>query len=338
MTTNTVPRLLLRLDAGPVGLGHAVRVAGIVGLIEPRPDLLLVGSGDGLSRWFPNVRKIAPGTVEELAALCDRERPSAVLLDIPHYPDRLFEALRDIGTPIICIDDVGGDVAADLIVNGTILDSYHHYPLAPSDGIQLIGGAFALVRPAFGAHLWQPAAKAAVAIVVGSGERARDWAFRLLSDDLDRTGWGETTMVIGGAFADADRLGEAAKDAGVVLRQSLDATALATLLSSTSVALITGGMIVYEALAVGVPAIVFPQIENLIPEAAFLSSRGMIEDLGFDGGMKLDRVSKAVKSLMNDPERQLDMSQRQRGLIDGMGMKRAAAAISGFLQSRRRDI
>ena len=329
-------KLLIRLDAGPVGLGHAVRVRGVVDLIAPRPDLVLAGAGDGLEDWFPGVRRVPVGGEADFAALCEAERPDAVLIDLPAYPAGLFATLRRQSIPILCIDDVGGEVDADLIVNGTVLDQYHHYPPVPPGGVRLIGGAYTLVRPAFGASPWTAPSRPAVAIVIGSGDRARDWAFRLLSPELDRRDWGSVTMVVGAAFRDRERLAEAVREAGVVLRHGLAAPELAGLLASASVALITGGMIVYEALAVGVPMVVFPQIENLIPEAAFLAAGGMIEDLGFGGGMKLDMVQAAIAGLTGDPARQQDMSRRQRSLIDGKGMERVAAAISHFLRERIR--
>jgi spore coat polysaccharide biosynthesis predicted glycosyltransferase SpsG len=333
---NRILRLVVRLDAGPVGLGHAVRVSGLLGLMSRPVDLLLVGQGDGLDAWFPGVRRVAPDDSAGLAAICAAERPDAVLLDIPRYPPGLFEELRAIGLPLICIDDMGGAVDADLIINGTILDDYHRYPNVRSNATLLLGCAYALIRPAFGHTPWRAPSTPGVAIVVGSGERAREWAYLLLSSGIDRSVWGNVTMVVGAAFPDRDAIAELAVAEHVALRQDLDSQALADLLSRTSVALITGGMIVYEAMAVGVPAVVFPQLENLIPEARFLAGQGCIADLGFGGGMIPAKVQASVGSLLADRARLEAMSHRQRKLIDGRGMERVGLAISQFLDRRCR--
>lgn len=107
---------------------------------------------------------------------------------------------------------------------------------------------------------------------------------------------------------------------------------MAEIFAATSVALITGGMVVYEALASGIPAVVFPQEKNLIPETRWLASKGAVLSLGFDGGMDMNRVSEAVSRLLDDKHLSSDMSQRQRSLIDGRGMARAAKAISELLE------
>jgi len=103
-------------------------------------------------------------------------------------------------------------------------------------------------------------------------------------------------------------------------------------LSQASVALITGGMIVYEALAVGVPAVVFPQIQNLIPEAKWFAQRGCIVDLGYENGMDINLVSKSVDKLLESSSDRVAMSNLQRAVIDGHGMGRAAAEIDGLLR------
>lgn len=324
-------RLLVRLDAGPAGLGHAVRVSGVLGLMSPKVDLLLVGQGEGLQDWFPKLLPIDPESPGGLTAICEAERPDAILLDLPRYPPSLFAELRAIGLPLVCIDDWGGGIDADIIINGTVLDEYHRYSDVRPDATLLLGGAYTLVRPAFGGNPWVDPPSPSVTIVIGSGERASAWAYRLLGPGIERCAWGAVTMVVGAAFPERDRLAAIATAGGVFLRHGLTAQALADLLSASSVALITGGMIVYEALAVGVPAVVFPQLENLIAEANFLADLGCIEDLGFDGGMVPINVETSVLSLLADRPRRIDMSARQRSLIDGRGMERAALAISRFL-------
>lgn len=322
-------RLVIRLDAGVVGLGHAVRVSGILAALGPAVEPVLVGEGQGLADFFPDLPLLPPG--RPLSEICRDQRADALLIDLPVYPHGFFDDLRKISTPVICIDDVGGEIDADLIVNGTILDAYHRYPAARPGATKLLGGRYTLLRAAFAATPWTCPAAASLAIVIGSGERARDWAHWLLRPEVIDPDWGPVTLVVGSAFPDPGDLSRKADTIGVTLRQGLKAPEMADLLSTSPLCLITGGMIVYEALAVGVPAVVFPQLPNLIPEADWLGERGCIEDLGYDGGFQARTLRERVSHLLADPAARDAMSHRQRDLIDGRGTERAAAAIEALI-------
>jgi spore coat polysaccharide biosynthesis predicted glycosyltransferase SpsG len=268
-----------------------------------------------------------------LASLCRLERPDALLLDLPCYEADVFDTLRGTGIPLICIDDWGGPIAADLVINGTVIDAYHRYPNLPAGATALTGGAYTLIRPDFGRTTWTDLDDAGIVIVVGSGQRARDWAHLLL--DGDRTGWGPVTMIVGSVFPRRAAFAAAAALRGIDVRGGLDAAALAACLSQAAVTLITGGMVVYEAMAVGVPAVVFPQLDNMIVEAGFLSAAGCILDLGFDAGMSPPVIGRTIDALLADRNLRREMSRRQRAMVDGKGMERAASAISRFLAEPR---
>ncbi|HMA50113.1 MAG TPA: hypothetical protein VKP60_10195 [Magnetospirillaceae bacterium] len=326
-------KILVRLDAGEAGLGHAVRTSGLLAQLDPRPEIVLAGQGDGLEAWFPEAKRLDSTGPEPLAALCRTERPDAILLDLPRYEPDLFVALRGTGIPVICIDDWGGCVEADLVINGTVIDAYHQYPRLPAGAEALTGGAYTLIRPAFGQTSWTDPDTARTVIVIGSGDRARDWAHLLIEDD--HAGWGPVTMIVGNAFRERAAFAESAARRGVELRGGLDAATLAFCLSQATVALITGGMVVYEAMAVGVPSVVFPQLDNLVIEAEFLSAAGCILDLGFEGGMSMPDVATSVDTLLSDRSLRRTMSRKQNALVDGKGMERAARAISQFLAEWR---
>jgi len=330
-------RLLVRIDGGAVGFGHSVRTAGLLAQLAWPLDLVVAGDGAGLDRFFPTARfrSVADhpgGLAGVLAEAC----PDAILVDLPRHDDALWRTVRALGRPVICIDDEGGDVVADLVLNGTVLDRYHHYPALPAGARALVGPSYTMLRPAFSATPWRDPAEPGVAMVIGSGERAWNWAHVLTGPGLDRSGWGKLAMVVGAAFPDMDRLAEVCAAAGITLHNGLDAADLARLLADAQVALITGGMIVYEALAVGVPTVVFPLVANMPPEIDWLKARGCVVDLGYDGGMDMERVGTAVGGLIADRTAASEMSRRGRAVIDGKGMARAAAAVAALLEENAR--
>lgn len=334
---NLPVRLLLRIDAGhQLGFGHAVRSSALVDALASRTELVVAGDDlDALARFFPTAR-LRSVERDSLVAILDSVRPDVVLVDLPRHTPELWSALRGPGRPVIAVDDEGGELTADLVINGAVPDAYHCYPALRPGGKALTGPSYTLLRPAFGVTPWRDPETPSVTVVVGSGERARDWAFALVGDALDRTAWGKVSMVVGAAFPERETLRQACDHAGVRLLSGLDAPALADLLAGSRVALITGGMITSEALAVGAPAIVFPQVPNLIPEAAWLAARGAIRDLGFDGGMDMARVGTEVGALQRDRAEARAQSARARALIDGRGLERAAQAVETLLEGVRR--
>lgn len=328
--------ILVRLDANhQIGLAHAIRVSAILDLLEVPHRITVAGAGELIADFFPG-QQLLPVSVEDHNAffsLIGEIRPDLILVDHPRPGHNFWHGLSvsagDI--PVVAIDDEGGEVDADLVINGTVLDQYHHYPLLRPQASLLLGREYALIRPVFGATPWRNHRESSVVIVVGSADRARDWALQLMSGKVDLSNWGKVWMIVGRAFPDMARLQHDCDALGVSLESGLSGERMAEALSQASVALITGGMIVYEALAVGVPAIVFPQIENLIPEAQWFAQRGCIVDLGYEGGTNSGLVSEAVGRLLASSSERLAMSSSQRATIDGRGMLKAAKEIGSLL-------
>lgn len=328
--------ILVRLDANHrIGLAHAIRVSAILGMLKTPLRITVAGAGDLISAFFPaaQLRQVFIEDPEAFFALIGESRPDLILVDHPQPGYGFWSKLNmnAKGIPIVVIDDVGGEVDADLIINGTVLDQYHRYPMLRSQAKLLTGREYSLIRPVFGNISWRDFPDPSVIIVVGSGDRARDWALYLMSGKIDLSGWGKVKMIVGQAFPDMAKLRHDCDALGVSLESGVSGDGMAGALSQSSVALITGGMIVYEALAVGVPAVVFPQMENLIPEARWFAERGCILDLGYEGGMDGNLISEAVGRLLSSSSARVAMSKAQRATIDGHGMVRAAQAIDGAL-------
>lgn len=323
--------ILVVLEAGhAIGLGHAVRVSGILRLLGPQHQVVIAGDGAQLDVMFPTARRMPHASP---AALCETVAPDLLLIDRPGFDRAWWQALdaaaRDI--PVVVIDDYGGEFPADLVVNGTVLDEYHRYTGLRPGAQTLCGARYALVRPQFAQQPWTDPAQRSVLIVAGGGDAARDWALQLVSATL--ASWGKVGMIVGAAFPDRSVLEQACVRRGVTLESGVPVERMAQALSQAALAVTTGGMIVYEAVAAGVPALVFPQMDNLVDEARWFAGHGAVTDLGPAGGMNAGTVSRAVTALLGQRAARVAMSQRQRALVDGRGMLRAAAAIARLLEA-----
>lgn len=327
--------LLVRVDAThEIGLAHAVRTGRLVGSLSTQPEITVAGHDTALLR--PHFGGAHYTGIDEFVRA--GTRPDAYLVDCPVL-DLNFCLKRADGTaiPVIVVDDYGGRIDADLVINGTVLDDYHRYS-GLSDGAQLFCGAdYALIDPVFANTPWRgPGEGKALTIVAGGGNRAADWVHELVDYEPELKTLGPTNLIVGQAFPEFEKLISRAEGSSITLFKGINATEMAALLSNASVALVTGGMIVYEALAVGVPTIVFPQETNLVKEAEWFAQQNCIRNLGYDGGMQMTLVSKTIRHLIDNPAMAVTCSQNARATIDGRGMERAASAIDDHLLRTQR--
>ncbi len=337
--------ILIRLDADHhVGLAHAIRIAKILSLVKSKFECHLIGNLSHYDNFFDSGTQIHPlpseETSEQEKALIVVETATRIGADIlvvdqPHLTKISWDIFARSFLPVIAIDDEGGPVRADLIFNGTILNAYHQYPDMVTDSAIHCGGDYALINPCFGETQWSDPVEKGLITVIGSGDRACAWAIALTDPDgpLSALETVQRTMIVGAAFPQIAQLEKNCNDCNINLHQGLDQPAMAKMLSQHSLGLITGGMIVYESLAAGLPVIVFPQEKNLPPEAHFFSQQNSIIDLEYDGGMDMELVGRKIKKMMDSREKRLTLSRNARQLIDGKGMLRTVEALDLFFQS-----
>jgi len=326
-------RLLIRIDSGfDVGHGHAVRVDGLLQSVETPVQPVVWGDTTNLPGTLSGAETIEIKNLHptDITAV----RADALLVDLPQRANFPWALASRLGMPVIAIDDEGGDVEADLIVNPAAFDGSCRYRRAAPGTRLLRGPRYALVRPAFSVRSWRAPLKKQILIVVGSGERAAGWARKLLTAFPFGLQIDDCRIVVGAAFPDIGAFLVSARAAGIEVLQGIDAPQLAKLMANASVALVTGGMVVPEALTVGVPVIAFPQVENLVPEMQWLGSYGCIADLGFERGMDMDAVGHDLAELIEDKDLAMRQSMLGRRLFDGSGMQRVASAIDDVLAGR----
>ncbi len=328
-------RLLIRLDASHrTGLGHAARVAGLLQHITVPLDIHICGAGDQLGLLFDDevtLHRMGEDSPADFLEIARKIHADILLIDQPGQNRESWQAYADSPFPVVAIDDYGGPVQAELIFNGTVLDDYHHYPLLCGKSRVFCGAAYALLNPLFGEVAHHAAADKSLAIIIGGGDRAGQWANLLTGDQSPflQSGCDRITMVVGGTFADVKDLQKKCKKLHIDLLQNIRQAQLARILSRHAMALMTGGMIVYEALASGCPAIIFPQERNLVREAEWFAKKNAVVNLGYDGGMDMKQVGMEINRLCNGAA---DLPVPAAAGIDGRGMIRVAEEVNKFLR------
>lgn len=324
-------RLLIRIDSGfDVGHGHAVRIDGLLQSIETPVEPIVWGTTTNLPATLSRAETVKIDDLRPTDVTAVRS-VDALIVDLPQRANFPWALTNHLAIPVIAIDEEGGDVEADLIVNPAAFDDSCRYPRAAPGTSFLLGPRYALVRPAFSLRSWKPSSGNELLIVIGSGERAAVWAQSLLTAFPFDLQIDACRIVVGAAYPDIETLRISARSVGIEVLQGVDAPQLAELMANASAALLTGGMVVSEALTVGVPVIAFPHVANLVRETHYLASRGCIEDLGFERGMSMDAVRHDLAEVIANKEIAMRRSRLGRRLFDGNGMQRVASAIDDIL-------
>lgn len=327
-------RVLVRLDDNPViGRGHVVRTSALLALLKDASEVVVAGDSSSLSGWFPGaiLEKVAANDFASIGMLAAEHQPDLFLCDHPNAPAHIYDVVREgCDVPCVAIDDKGGHVGADLIVNGTVIEELQRYEDLRPNAQLLAGPAYTLVRDEFRRNPWKPPQKRVLTIIVGSGQRAADWAMVLASGGAEFS-VDQVIMIVSGSFPAFAELQPRCAERSITLRHGLTAAEMAAALAETTVALTTGGMIVYECVAAGVPAVVFPQEENLVEECAWLHEHGCVVSLGREGTSR-GLVESACRGVLTNNAKQRALSEASRATIDGRGMLRVVQAIGQLVR------
>ena len=317
-----------------VGLGHAVRCAGLLRALRREYKLTVMGGGSLLRQFFPAANHVpAPNWTQLDWTRMDLPRPDLVLADIPVYRQRDWDRVRCPGAALVAIDDHGGCVPADLVINGTVMPEYQRYDTSRPPNRLCVGPAYALIRPEFAATPWQGATSTVVTAMFGSGAQAREWALALAAAGSTSLRGRRLRLVVGNGFDALTLLGSLCANRGIELQVGLSAVALAPLVAGSAAMLVTAGMGLYESVAAGVPVVAYPQIADLCSQAAWFAHRGACINLGL-GNAAPETATRALVALLADPQALRAMSDRQRTLLDGRGVARVAALLDTLLEAR----
>jgi spore coat polysaccharide biosynthesis predicted glycosyltransferase SpsG len=315
--------VLFRVAAGPrVGFGHLVRATSLAQALGVRALLSIRGSHPSAVRAARRlgavvVRGTAPGRV------LGRTMPDLFVVDdrVAHATGSWRRAARRLQVPIVSIHDLGlglGD--ADLVVDGSIgatasecaarhLTGPRHAILNP-----------VVLRPSAGGPR-QPARDVVVAL--GGGPR-RSLARRLaLAVCRRRPG---TRIAIAGGFVGARTPPTAEAGPGVTWIDSRD---LGGALGAASVAVVGGGVTLYECLALGVASVAVSVAASQRPTVQALAVRGAIVDGGPLGASRpqMRRLAVLVGDLLDAGASRARLARTGRRLVDGRGAERVARAM-----------
>ena len=241
--------------------------------------------------------------------------PDVLVVDDPVTADarRWIAAGRRAGCLVVSVHDLGlGCLDADLVIDGSVTMNAR-----ARRGTTLSGPRYALLDPSIRDED-DRRDPFSVLVALGGGPRAElalDIAEAIVDADPRAS-----VRVAGGFMSTPARVREQITWVGPTrsLRQEM---------ARASVAIVGGGVSLYEACALGTPAIGVPVVAAQRPTVAAFVARGAAKGPA-RGNVSAAGVAEECVSLLSDAAMQRHLSRMGRRLIDGRGAFRAAAAVA----------
>ena len=137
----------------------------------------------------------------------------------------------------------------------------------------------------------------------------------------------QITAVLSPQHRDANNLKNLAEPEQLTL--SPPVACLGDLLTEHDAVICSGGVTLHEALTVGTPALVVPQVAHQEDKARLMEKRGAARLLGPPAIIKKEVLEEAVKT---SPESLQAMSHTGRKIVDGCGLKRITQSILNLIE------
>ena len=309
-------RVLFRVASGPRrGYGHVVRALRLGAALEA--DVWV--SPRGPRPALPASRHVRYAA--DALGVLDGVRPDLLVIDTPILRDglRWLRAARARRVAVASIHDCGiAPLASDLAIDGSLAAT------APIPGARrtLFGARYIVIDDGVRRSSPRDAAGPTVVIALGGGPRVT--LAGAIARRLRRAAPGVRIRVAGG-LAGAGR---------ATRRQGIEwvgpQNGLARVLAAADVAVVAGGLTLYEAAAIGTPAVAVPivrsqrrTVEAFARERAVSAPR---PDAGVAG------IADAAADLLSSPDLAARMAKRARRLVDGRGTARVAAVLQRLVE------
>lgn len=339
-------RVLFRAPAGPRrGFGHLVRCRSLARALGVRPLIAIRGGQPARAAARALGCDVIEGT---LAAVIARIAPQVLVVDDPIASNarRWIACARRAGCRVVTVHDLGlGAREGDLVVDGSIVEvrrgGPRRRPPASGEPVQgsplrkhrqtfLRGPQFALLDPAFASRL-QTARRVRttrVLVALGGGPRAA-LGYSIARAVHRELPW--ASIRIAGGFA----VGSSGVRNRIVWTGPLNG--LAGELTACDVAVVGGGVSLYEACARGVAAVAVPVV---VPQRTtvrgFVDAGAALGDAG--SAPDAERVARDVVRLLRNPALRSALAGQGRKLVDGRGAGRVADAIRHLVRGSLRRV
>lgn len=322
-------RVLFRVAAGPrIGFGHLIRCRSLARAMGVVPRVSVRGSAATRHAAVSLGWSLAPASSDDALS---GDRPDVLVVDDPSAPFAAVwvRAARRAGVPVASIHDIGlGRVSSDLLIDGSVLEGRRQ---PAGHELALVGPAHMILDPAIletrRRNTKPPALR--VLIALGGGAHVYQLAARIARAIAARV----PDVRIRAAAGFSARRRQPAIPRG---RWVTAPDGLAHELSQTTVAVVAGGITLYEACALGVPAVAVAVTAAQHRTIRGIAKRGAAIDAGRPPitASTIGRVADAAAALVCDARKRRRLSASGRRLVDARGAFRVADRLRGLALAR----
>ncbi|HYX69142.1 MAG TPA: UDP-2,4-diacetamido-2,4,6-trideoxy-beta-L-altropyranose hydrolase [Terriglobales bacterium] len=342
----TGQNLLIRADADPqMGTGHVMRCLALAQAWQENAgsvEFLMAATAPAITerlraeRMQVRTATAAAGSAADTAATIIRARELGaawVVMDGYQFHAAYQSALKQAGLKVLWVDDYGhaGRYCADLVLNQNLYAAEALYAQREAGVRLLLGARYALLRREFLRwREWQrstPEQASKVLITMGGADAAG--ASTHFVEALQQLAWPglEVTVVAGPANPRAHELEDLCRRAGKAFHVVSAGNDMPELMSWSDAAAAAAGSTSVELLFMGLPAVMVVQSENQQRVADTLNARGLALNLGGAREVSAAQAAESLRKLLGSRELRLQMSERGRKLVDGLGPARVLDAM-----------
>lgn len=256
-------------------------------------------------------------------------------LIVDHYAlDHHWEtAVRSFCKRIMVIDDLANRRHnCDLLLDHNYANSIERYAeLVPAECSQLYGPEFALLKPIYAQRCAEQSFRSGkigqVLIYFGGGADPMNLTGMALhafqAPELNKI---ELDIVVGSSYAYKKEL-----EADALIRGRADIHTqlpdLSELMARADLAIGAGGVTTWERCCLGLPSIVISIADNQRPACEALAVDDLILYLGHAGDITPETIRAQILELVAQPQRLIELSEKNMKLVDGNGIDRVIKAI-----------
>lgn len=322
--------VLFRAAAGPrQGFGHLVRCTSLANaMCVPAQISVRGGEAAHHAARAMGCELVSGGPKTAIAS----SNCQVLVVDDPVVSDAQpwIHAARRAGRPVASVHDLGiGCLDSDLVIDGSVVRA----PSLRTCAAELLQGPdYAVLDPGLLAWRQRRTARrgtARVLIALGGGPHASlaaEIAEALVNADPD------VQVRIAGGFIAGGR-----QQLRVMPRVCWvgRANGLGEELARADVAVVGGGVTLYEACALGTAAVAVPVVDAQRATIAGFVAKGAASGI-VEGPVQASVVARMVLELVLDTARRSRLGRQGSRLVDGLGAMRAAAAVARLAQGRTR--
>ena len=345
MNTKNIPKILFRVDGGrirSVSLGHVFRCLALARELEKQYrgniTFLMRDYADGIKvvqdNGFP-VQRMAMGiSHDQELELIVQTASRLAIFDLLDIAEKDIGRLSDMGMLTVAIDDTGSKkIGADVVINGSIVEQFHHYPETSKDTKYYLGPEYCILGDEFTDLPRREVKPGVESIMVSMGGSDPIGLTAKVVKALGKIRIPATIKVIlGPAFQDEEEVKQATHNSDNNFVISRNVPSMARVICQSDIAITAGGIMAYELAATGTPGIIIPSNEVEALTASAFRQQGTafnLEDVESDFGKQLrERLS----LLMSDTSLRAKMSQCGQQLVDGQGRIRLVKVLGNMLK------